>query len=113
MAVKYAAKHKVEQRADSYLDLIEPLLFDQNPYVKKNVGPFAIGDGLLKYFPDRVLERMGAWVLLEDEYVRWNLAKAFSSAAGRILIAESSHIISQLQQDNRPVVRERWPPSYA
>ncbi|NDI33934.1 DNA alkylation repair protein [Chengkuizengella sediminis] len=105
VAVKYVSKLKNQEMANQLIDLIEPLLSDQNPYVKKNLGAFAIGDGLLKYYPNQVMERMNDWIKIDDEIVRWNIAKIFSSAEGMKYIEDSIELFKVLTSDSRPTVK--------
>lgn len=105
VAVKYVSKTRNEEYCEKLLDLIEPLLYDNNPYVKKNLGAFAIGDGLLKYFPNQVLHRINIWIENDNEQVRWNIAKIFSSAEGIKYLEASTHIICKLKEDSRVTVK--------
>lgn len=105
VAVKYAAKTKKDEYCEKLIDLLEPILSDTDPYVKKNLGDFAIGDGLLKYFPNQVLNRINVWIENDNEQVRWNIAKIFSSAEGIKYIEDSIHIICELREDNRTTVK--------
>jgi 3-methyladenine DNA glycosylase AlkC len=86
------------------LDLIEPLLSDRSRYVCKNLGPFAIGDGLLRYYPQLTLERLQHWSTWEDEQVRWNVAMVFSAAEGAKHLDKAINILDQLARDERRYV---------
>lgn len=105
VAVKYAAKTSKDKNCENLIDLLEPLLSDTDPYVKKNLGAFAIGDGLLKYFPNQVLNRINVWIENDDEQVRWNIAKIFSSTEGSKYFEKSINIICELRDDNRTTVK--------
>lgn len=52
---------------------------EEDPYVRKNLGPFAIGDGLLPRFPDQALRHLSHWVRHPSWAARWNAAMAFSA----------------------------------
>lgn len=108
VAVKYTAKSKDKAIAEPLIDLIEPLLGDSDPYVKKNLGVFAIGDGLLKYYPDHVKKRMVDWALNDNEQVRWNVLKIFSSAEGAKYIEDFEQTVRFLSMDERPIVRKAY-----
>src|SRR5207247_9010676 len=43
VAAKYAARTRTAEWAEPLLDLIEPALRDHEAYVRKRLGPFAIG----------------------------------------------------------------------
>lgn len=105
LAVMYAAKGLPESCTDPLLDLLEPLLEDPDPYVKKNLGPFAIGDGLLRHVPLLVLPRLDRWADSPSEQVRWNVAMAFTSAVARQYRAEGAVILDKLAPDQRPAVK--------
>jgi 3-methyladenine DNA glycosylase AlkD len=44
--------------------------------------------------------------LIDNEQVRWNIAKIFSSAEGAKYIEDSIHIIYRLREDNRIIVKK-------
>ena len=48
LAVKYAARRDRPERVGDLLGLLAPLLRDQEPYVRRNLGPSTIGDALLR-----------------------------------------------------------------
>lgn len=82
VALKYVSKDKKKAYESKIFKIIDVLLKDNSPYVKKNLGAFAIGDGLLKYYPETTIKKIKEWTLSENEQVRWNVAKIFSSAEG-------------------------------
>jgi hypothetical protein len=51
LAVKYAARRDKPERVPQLLALLQPLMRDEEPYVRRNLGPSAIGDGLLRAEP--------------------------------------------------------------
>ncbi|MBU1950690.1 MAG: HEAT repeat domain-containing protein, partial [Candidatus Eisenbacteria bacterium] len=59
--------------AKPLLDLVETNLKNRDPYVRRNLGPFALGEGLLRNYPEDTLEAMSTWTNLDDEMVRWNI----------------------------------------
>lgn len=94
------------QRARPCLDLLEPLLSDREPYIRKNLGPFAIGTALLRHHPDITFQALEEW---RDRYtdtnVRWNLAKAVSTSGGRRNLSRSISFLETLADDQRPEVQ--------
>ncbi len=104
VAAKYAAKSRVPERAARLLDLIEPALRDRDEYVRRNLGPFAIGDQLLRSYPEETLARLGRWATDTDEVVRWNVAMAFSSATGADLAEQGLPILRILARDESKFV---------
>lgn len=105
LAAMYAGRGLPESHAELLLDLLEPLLFDRDPYVKKNLGPFVLGSGLLARFPQPTLARLEAWAGSPDETVCWNVAMAFTAAAARPYASAGLRILTKLQTDPRPSVR--------
>jgi len=108
VAVKYAARKLDETYAELLIDLIEPLLWDEDKYVKKNLGAFAIGDGLLKYYPKQLMNRLHRWIASDNEHVRWNLIKIFSSAEGIKYMGDCVNIVRILSNDQRKIVKSAF-----
>src|SRR5439155_602413 len=82
--------------AEPLLDLLEPALKDENEYVRKNLGPFTIGDQFLRSYPDATLARLRKWMEDPDENVRWNVAMAFAAASGARLAQRAPDILDFL-----------------
>ena len=86
--------------------IIEPALHDRDQHVRRSVGPFAIGDQLLRSYPAETLARLERWAQDPDEIVRWNVAMAFSSAAGAKLAPQGLPTLTALTRDpSRSVAR--------
>jgi len=105
VAAKYAARTRTPDWAEPLLDLIEPALRDREEYVRKNLGPFAIGDQFVRSYPDATLARLRKWMRDPDENVRWNVAMALSAASGARLGQKAPDILEFLGSDERPFVR--------
>lgn len=109
LAVKYDAKSADLKKWRMYFDLIDPLMSEEAEYIRKNLGPFAIGDGLLSRFPKQVLDACNNWVFSNDENVRWNVAMIFTAAAARKYTKEGKVILKTLVNDkNRFVSRAAY-----
>jgi 3-methyladenine DNA glycosylase AlkD len=104
VAAKYAARSRHPERAETLLDLIEPALADHDEYVRRNLGPFAIGDQLLRSYPDATFARLERWAREPDANVRWNVASAFTSASGARVAERAFGILAFLAADTRPFV---------
>jgi 3-methyladenine DNA glycosylase AlkC len=104
VAAKYAARSRHADRAEALLDLIEPALIDHDEYVRRNLGPFAIGDQLLRSYPEATFARLERWAREPDENVRWNVASAFTSASGARVAERGFGILAFLAGDTRPFV---------
>jgi hypothetical protein len=101
IAARKAANEKHDEWADALLDLLEPLLSDRTEYVRRNLGPYAIGDGLLRCHPVPTLTRLRRWALDPRQEVRWNVAMAFHSFGGTRHLSEALDVLEQLAADER------------
>ncbi len=108
LAVMYAGRSRKAEFAKPLLDLLEPLLHDHAKYVMDNLGPFAIGSALIKYYPTEVLQRLNQWVSSEKEQVRWNVAMAFTAAEAAAFASEAMPIFAVLAHDPHPYVQKAW-----
>ena len=105
VGAKYAARSRHPERAEPILDLIEPALTEHDEYVRRNLGPFAIGDGLVRSYPDVTFARLERWAREPDENVRWNVASVFTSASGAKVAERAFGILAFLSTDARPFVQ--------
>jgi HEAT repeat protein len=105
LAVKYAARRDKPDRVPDLLALLQPLLRDEAAYVRRNLGPSAIGDGLLRVNPKETLRCLREWSRDRDEIVRWNVAMAFSSAIGSFHWPAAKSILERLAKGPEPLVR--------
>jgi len=104
IAVRQASNERKEEWVEALLELVEPLLADREQYVRKNLGPYAIGDGLLRRHPQPTLARFRRWANDPREEVRWNVAMAFRSFGGARHLQEALEILGQLAADERRFV---------
>jgi len=104
MAVKYVAKQRTPEWGPALLRLIEPLLSNREEYVRKNLGPFALGDGFLRYYPELTLNSLKRWARSKDETIRWNVAMCLSTAEARKHLESGLKILHGLAADGRPFV---------
>ena len=105
VAAKYAARTRTPEWGETLLDLIEPALRDHEEYVRKSLGPFAIGDQFVRSYPDATLARLRKWMQDPDENVRWNVAMTLSAASGARLGEMAPDILEFLATYERPCVR--------
>jgi HEAT repeat protein len=93
------------ERAAPCLRLLEPLLSDRSPYVRKNLGPFAIGTAILNHHPDLTFAALERWRdQYDDEQVRWNLAMALSASGGVAHVVRALAFLHTLADDERRTV---------
>src|ERR1700674_4213330 len=104
-AVKYAARRDKPERVPHLLALLQPLMRDEEPYVRRNLGQSAIGDGLLRVDPKETLKSLREWSHDRDQIVRWNVAMAFSSAIGSFHWPAAKSILERLAKGPEPLVR--------
>ena len=81
------------------LQIMEPLLEDDDPYVRENMGTFAIGDSFLRHGQ----ELTAAWLGRAGPHPRaqWNVAMALSFAGA----ARQFPLLRQVAADDRTVVK--------
>jgi len=104
LAAKKVAKSRKPEFGEPLLHLIEPLLSDKSVYVRKNLGPFAIGDGFLRAYPKLTMQYVKKWSHSQDDQVLWNVAMVFSAAEGVKHCDEALPILTQLAADKRRCV---------
>jgi len=93
------------ERAEPCLRLLEPLLADRSQYVRKNLGPFAIGATILNHHPDLTFAMLEEWrEQYDDEQVRWNLAMALSASGGVAHVERALAFLHTLADDERRMV---------
>lgn len=105
VAAKHAARARLPQRETAILDLVDGAIHERDEYVRKSLGPFAVGDQLLRSYPEATLERIAGWARDPDENARWNAAMAFTTASGARLAERAFVILSGIAADERPFVR--------
>lgn len=104
LAVKYESKSAEPKKWKIYFELLNPLMAEEAEYIRKNLGPFAIGDGLLSRYPEQVFAASKKWMRSDNENVRWNTAMIFTSAAAKKFAKEGKIILRTLLKDESPFV---------
>ena len=99
-----AAESCAEEECRQLLDALTPLLEDDDPYVRKNLGAFAIGDSFMKAQPALVAEWLGR--ASSHPRAQWNAAMALSSAEAAKHFGLLSKLLCKLAADDRTVVRK-------
>lgn len=105
LAVKYDSKSQDLKRLKVYMKLIDTLMLEDAEYIRKNLGPFAIGDGLLCRFPEQTLKACLKWSKSKNENMRWNTAMIFTAAAARRHKKQGQEILRLLARDPSPRVQ--------
>lgn len=104
LAVRYDSKGAESKKWKAYFDLIDPLMGEEAEYIRKNLGPFTIGDGLLYRYPEQILNSCKKWMKSDNENVRWNTAMIFTAASARKFAKEGKPILQVLEKDSSPFV---------
>lgn len=96
-----------DQRAllDHLLIWADALADEPDAYVRKNLGPYAIGDGLLPAFPQGTLVHLQEWSERPAWPARWNAVMAFSAARARPWRGVAENWLAPLVDDEDPKVR--------
>ncbi len=104
IAAMTAGRKKRLEWGEPLLKLLEPLLADRAPVVRRSLGPLAIGGGLLRNYPDITFEYLIKWSTESDDQVLWNVAMSFSGSGGPPLVKKALIILRRLSLDNRRYV---------
>ncbi len=104
IAAMLAGREGRMEWAEPLLKLLEPLLSDRDPEVRRSLGPLAIGSGLLRDHPDITFEYLVKWSTSNDEQVLWNVAMSFSGTGGPPLVKKALIVLRRLSLDERRYV---------
>lgn len=104
VAVIKAAQSRAPGWGEPLLKLIEPLLPDRAKVVRRNLGPFAVGSAMLRYYPTITFEYLVKWSTSTDEQTLWNVAMAFSSSGAPPLVKRALIVLRKLSLDERRYV---------
>jgi len=85
------------------LDLLDPLMYDNNPYVRKNCGSFALSHVGYKDF-HATFQRLQKWIKSDNKNVRWNVAMCLGVRFGQTYPNESLKILKILAKDKEKFV---------
>ena len=104
VAIKSLA-HSNHVSPDALLKIADRLVRFENDYLRKNLGPFAIGDGLLPLYPEPTLSHLARWARSQQWAARWNAAAAFTAKKAAPWIETAQDILASLTGDQHPLVR--------
>lgn len=85
------------------LELIEPLLYDSNKYVRKNCGPFALSHICYRN-PDFAFKKIRGWMRVDDTNVKWNVAMCLGAWFGQTYHEKALELLKILTKDKRRFV---------
>ena len=106
IGLKYLGKYRELSLSQEILEILKLYMDDVSNYVKKNLGPFAIGDAMIDYDPSRTLAFLKEHASDDNPTVRWNVASAFSTAAGAKHHDMGFELLRELVRDNDKSVRQ-------
>jgi hypothetical protein len=104
VAAARAAHPRRLEWAEPLLKLIEPLLSDRDPLVRRNLGPSALATSLLQHYPIMTFEYLVKWSTSSDSQVLWNVAMAFSGSAAASIVKKAIIVLRKLSLDERRYV---------
>ncbi|MEW6685430.1 MAG: HEAT repeat domain-containing protein [Candidatus Edwardsbacteria bacterium] len=84
-------------------ELLVPLLYDDENYVRKNCGPFALS-AIAYRNPDDAFKRFRELIKEENQNVRWNIAMCLGVMFGVKYPKSSLELLKILAQDERRFV---------
>lgn len=105
VALKYLGKERKLPRCKRILRIISRFMDDESPYVQRNLGPFAIGDGLIEYCPLATVTMLRKMSRSQSSSARWNVAAVFTAATGTNYFEEVRVDLLRLLRDPEPKVR--------
>lgn len=85
--------------------ILEPLMFDESKYVKKNLGPFILGSHFGNKFPAETIRQLKKWSKIRDENVSWNIIMSFNNSFGNKFPKEALEVIRLFSGNVDLVVR--------
>jgi hypothetical protein len=91
------------ERAPHLMRLVEPLLTDRDPTVRRLLGPSALG-AFLGAYPDVTFDSLIGWSTSSDSQVLWNVAMAFTAASAAPLAKRALIVLRKLALDERRMV---------
>jgi len=103
-AIARAADPRRLEWREPLLKLVEPLLPDREPAVRRALGPLVLGSVLLRTYPDLTFEYLVKWSTSSDEQTLWNVAMAFSSAGAPPIAKKALIVLRKLSLDERRYV---------
>jgi hypothetical protein len=83
--------------------LVDSLLADRDPTVRRLLGPSALG-AFLGAYPDVTFDSLIGWSTSSDPQVLWNVAMAFTAASAAPLAKRALIVLRKLALDERRTV---------
>ena len=106
IGLKYLGKYRELSLSEEILEILGLYMDDASNYVKKNLGPFAIGDAMIEYDPSHTIAYLKRWATHSNSDVKWNVASVFSTAAGAKHYGVGFELLGKLIRDDDKSVRQ-------
>jgi len=101
--MRYARNRK---NIDELLSLLEPLMYEESIIIRKILGPFVIGDGFIRYSPEKTFNWLYNLLNEDNVWVRWNIAMVFTTKESRKYKNFGMKILEVLKKDYRKEVQK-------
>ncbi|MCZ8518707.1 MULTISPECIES: HEAT repeat domain-containing protein [Paenibacillus] len=105
-AIRAAAKTRHHSWAGTLFDLLEPLLRDTHPDVKKTISAHTLGPLLLPAYPEEITHRLAKWIGSADSNVRVHAVCLFASSEVSAHWDRLSRSWKRLLKDPTPAVQK-------
>jgi len=92
------------ERAEPLLRLLEPLMSEREPIIRRNLGSSAIGTHLLAHYPSQTFEYLVKWSTSNDAQTLWNVAMALSAPPAVPIAKKALIVLRKLSLDERRFV---------
>ena len=104
IAAGRAARPDRPERSEPLLKLVEPLLADSDPAIRRSLGPSVVGASLMRCYPADTFEYLVKWSTSNDVPVLWNVAMAFSAPPAAKIARKALIVLRKLSLDERRTV---------
>ncbi|CAG7634508.1 DNA alkylation repair protein [Paenibacillus allorhizosphaerae] len=104
-AVQLASNAKNPAWGPLLLDMLEPLMRDNDPVVRKELAP-RTWSGLLRYYTEDVEARLMKWAVSEDRFIRRHAARLFSAPEAALHVQRLSPALRILLRDESASVQK-------
>jgi len=101
--MRYARNRK---NIEELLSLLEPLMYEENIIIRKILGPFVIGDGFIRYSPEKTFNWLHNLLNEDNVWVRWNIAMVFTTKESRKYKDLGMKILEILKKDYRKEIQK-------
>lgn len=101
----WAARRVDADLGRQLLALLDPLMNDDDRYVGRNLGAFAVGDGFLRAHPEITRSWLAGLATSEHPRVRWNVAMALTAAEAAKHLPSLYDVLTVLAADRDPAVQ--------